>query len=178
MATTVWGLEKNKYPSNTGKAWKDDEVLQLLRSIRNKKSIDEIAEEHQRTTGGIRSRLYILAVDYYFNDEKTIEQIIKITGLDEKTILEQIKKKETAEKFKEIREEIKSQKSAISESTKESSLLNDVHATLRIILAKLESIESDVEQLKKNGSQISVTDEEDLLLFTSGTPVQSNDCLF
>ena len=51
--------------------------------------------------------------------------------------------------------------------------------TLSILFSvKLESIESDVEQLKKNGSQSSVTEEEDLLLFTSHVPAQSAEYLF
>jgi hypothetical protein len=44
-------------PVRMGKAWDDDEILQLLTSIRKKKTIDEISEIHQRTPGGIVSRL-------------------------------------------------------------------------------------------------------------------------
>jgi hypothetical protein len=166
-------------PPRAGQPWLDDEVIKLLTAIRQKKNISEIASLHQRTVTGIQSRLHVLAVDYYFNDQKSIEQIMKITGLDEVTILDKIKKRENAEKFREIKKELKSQKAAATiESTKDSSSLNDLHKTLQIILTKLESIESDVEELKRNSRHSSVADDEDLLLFTSDLPVQNNDYMF
>jgi hypothetical protein len=57
-------------------------------------------------------------------------------------------------------------------------LLNEVCTTLKIILAKLESLESDVEQLKKNGSQSSIVEDKDLLLFTPDVAAQPIECLF
>jgi len=164
-------------PLRKGQPWLDEEVIQLLTAIRQKKSISEIAQNHQRTVSGIQARLHVLAVDYYFNDQKTIEQIMKITGLDQRMIVEQIKKKEAAEKYKEIKNELKSQKSA-TESKNDTVLLNEVCTTLKIILAKLESLESDVEQLKKNGSQSSIVEDEDLLLFTPDVATQPIECLF
>ena len=163
-------------PLRKGQPWLDEEVIQLLTAIRQKKSIAEIAQTHQRTPSGIKSRLHVLAVDYYFNDQKTVEQIMKITGLDKATIVELIKKKEATEEFQEYNG-LNSQQPS-TESNKESMLLTELQATLQIILVKLESIESDVEQLKKNGSQSSVTEEEDLLLFTSHVPAQSAEYLF
>jgi ATP:corrinoid adenosyltransferase len=102
---------------------------------------------------------------------------MKITGLDQRMIVEQIKKKEAAEKYKEIKNELKSQKSA-TESKNDTVLLNEVCTTLKIILAKLESLESDVEQLKKNGSQSSIVEDKDLLLFTPDVATQPIECLF
>ena len=101
---------------------------------------------------------------------------MKITGLDKATIIELIKKKEATEEFQEYNG-LNSQQPS-TESNKEYMLLTELQATLQIILVKLESIESDVEQLKKNGSQSSVTEEEDLLLFTSHLPAQSAEYSF
>jgi hypothetical protein len=40
-------------PSRMGKKWEDNEVQQLLQSIHKKKSIYEIAKEHERSVGAI-----------------------------------------------------------------------------------------------------------------------------
>jgi hypothetical protein len=75
-----------------GKPWTDEEVVQLLASIKKKKSIEDIAAEHQRTVGGINGQRKRLAIDYYFNDDRTIEQIGKFTGLTEEQIKDAISK--------------------------------------------------------------------------------------
>jgi len=77
-----------------GKPWTDEEVVQLLASIKKKKSIEDIATEHQRTVGGINGQRKRLAIDYYFNDDRTIEQIGKFTGLTEEQIKDAISKQE------------------------------------------------------------------------------------
>ncbi len=81
-------------PSRRGKPWSDEECLKLLQAVRNKESIDAIAANHERTRCGIRSRLRHLAAEYYFNENRPIEDIMKLTGLDERTINDAIKKRE------------------------------------------------------------------------------------
>ena len=75
----------NALPVNRGKPWLDNETRKLLQNIKNKKSIDEIAAEHGRTTGGITSRLRQLASDYN-NEGRSIEDIQKFTGLTKEVI--------------------------------------------------------------------------------------------
>jgi hypothetical protein len=72
--------------ANKGRPWSDEEVMGLLKSIRAKKSIATIALEHRRTDGAIRSRLRQIAADYYFNNDMSIEDIKKYTGLSEAAI--------------------------------------------------------------------------------------------
>ena len=84
--------ESEKNIARRGKKWDYDEVLQLLSSIRKKKSIEDIAIEHQRTTGGISAEIRKLAVDYWFNEKKSIEQISKLTGLKKEDIEDVIKR--------------------------------------------------------------------------------------
>lgn len=81
-------------PTRNGKAWRDDEILQLLKGVQKKKTTEELAEEHQRTPGGIRSRLREIAADYYFNENKPLDQIAKFTGLDVDTISDAIAKRQ------------------------------------------------------------------------------------
>ena len=99
--STTNGLNKSNCPSRMGKVWLDEEVLQLLTSIRNKKNTNEIANEHQRTLGGIISKLRGLAAEYYFNDKKSIDEIMKITNLEKDVIIDAIQKREYRDKLNE-----------------------------------------------------------------------------
>jgi len=87
--------ESNK-PARNGVQWKDEEVIKMLMAIRKKKTVKEIADLHERTTGGIQSKLKSLAVEYFYNDEKSISEIEKITGLSGKVIQEAVDKKKPA----------------------------------------------------------------------------------
>jgi hypothetical protein len=80
-------------PARLGKLWSEEEVVQLLQNIRKKKEINEIAKIHQRSEGGIRSRLRELAADYHFNDKRPIEEIQKFTGLTVEVINDAIQRR-------------------------------------------------------------------------------------
>lgn len=80
-----------KYPNRHGMPWDEEEIQQLLIEIVRKMSFEEIAEKHERTLGGIRARLMVIVRNYY-DEGKSIEKIIKYTGLDEKTIEDTIAK--------------------------------------------------------------------------------------
>jgi hypothetical protein len=95
-----------KYPENMGKAWSDEEVIELLLAIRDKKTIEEIAEKHKRTVGGITCKLDQLAWEYH-TEGKTIEQIQKYTGLSKDKVLDAITKQEVRKANKEKKKEKK-----------------------------------------------------------------------
>ena len=97
----MYGLDASKYPSRLGAPWKDEELIQLLTSVKNKESFQEIAKKHERTLGGIRSKLRQLAAEYYTNDDKSIEEIKVITGLDKESIIDAIQKRAWADSQKE-----------------------------------------------------------------------------
>lgn len=97
-------LDASKYPYRLGAPWKDEELIQLLTSVKNKESIQEIAKKHSRTEGGIISRLRVLAAEYYTNDDKSIEEIKVITGLDKDSIIDAIQRRELADRRKENRQ--------------------------------------------------------------------------
>lgn len=96
-----------KYPARMGKKWEDDEDIKLLTSIQENKSIADIAEEHERTIGGINSRRKGLAADYWFNDKMPIEEIMTITGLSKGEIEETIQRRSFANDFKKTKMELK-----------------------------------------------------------------------
>ena len=90
---TMYGLDTSKYPARMGKAWGDEEVIKLLKSIQKKKPINEIATEHERTLGGINSKRRDIAANYWFNDKRPMEEIQKYTGLTKEEIEDTIKRR-------------------------------------------------------------------------------------
>ena len=84
----------DKYPGRMGQPWKPEEVDKLLTSIREKKSLEDIAKDHQRTEGGINAELKKLAVDYSIKHKKPIEEIIVLTSLSALQIRHAINKYE------------------------------------------------------------------------------------
>ena len=96
-------------PINQGKPWLEDEILRLLQAVKRKESIQQIAETHRRTSGGIQSRLSSLAADYYYNDERPIEKIMTFTGLSKDQVLDAIAKRANTMKVKEKKKEQKAQ---------------------------------------------------------------------
>jgi len=88
-----YSLDPSKYPARMGKAWRDDEVLKMLVAVKKGKSVAEMATTHERTEGGIVSKLRALATDYHFNDGKSIEEIVAITGLSPDSIEDAIQRR-------------------------------------------------------------------------------------
>jgi hypothetical protein len=81
-----------KVTSRMGTPWKEEEIIQLLKLIKENKSISEISETHQRTNGSIKSKLRQIAANYYILDKKTIKEIEKCTRLTEEVIQNAIQK--------------------------------------------------------------------------------------
>ena len=104
--STEQELPKSNYPARMGKAWDDHETLNLLKKIRENKTVDTIAKEHERTVGGITSRLRVLAYEFY-EEGKTIDQIKKYTGLSTEQIANDISKREYKKALKEKKQEVK-----------------------------------------------------------------------
>lgn len=94
-------FDESKRPARIGRAWTDEEVVKLLALVRKKKTIEEIASEHERTRAGIKSRLREIAADYWFNNELPIEKIKKFTGLSENEIKYSIQRRTSEQKTKE-----------------------------------------------------------------------------
>lgn len=87
-----------------GEPWNEAEVLKLFMSIQKKKSDKDIAAEHGRTIGGIRSYKRKLAGDYWFHGKKTMEEIQKFTGLSQSEIQDAITRRKMEESSKEEEE--------------------------------------------------------------------------
>jgi hypothetical protein len=131
----MYGLDPSKYPARLGKPWKEDEILKLLNSIKEKKSIETIAAEHERTVGGINSYRKKLAVDYHFNDQRPMEQIERFTGLTREEIEEAIQRHASKPSKKAKNQEVEEQ--AGPTMTEVMAALKDIQGKLNYLLDKV-----------------------------------------
>jgi hypothetical protein len=97
--------DSSKYPANMGKSWKQEEIVKLMLSIQKKRSIEDIAKDHQRTVGGINAYIRKIAADYWFHGDKTMDDIKKYTGLSHAEIQEAINKRKQTEEPETVKED-------------------------------------------------------------------------
>ena len=77
---------------NSGQKWTDKEETILLEELNQNINIDLISQNHKRTVGGIHSRCREIAYKMFINNI-SMEEIINKTKLNEKQIIETIKKR-------------------------------------------------------------------------------------
>lgn len=80
-------------PENFCKRWSPAELAQVLSKSATGVPIKAIAEQHGRTTGGIRSRL-MLAAFAFVSQGKTVSEAARLTGLNASQIIAQIQMSE------------------------------------------------------------------------------------
>jgi len=130
----------SKYPTRMGEKWEDDEVIKLLSFIQKKYTIEDIAIQHERTVGAIRSQLRNLAAEYWFNDKRPIEEICKFTGLTKAQIEDTIKRREHITEINRIKNTKKiSDESVVQPDMKEViARLNDIQSMLAVLIEKVQ----------------------------------------
>jgi len=74
-------VNPEKYPARMGQAWTNEEMIDLLKAIADGQTITDLASHHERTIGGIRSRLCTIAAEFHFKHKLPMEEIVKKTGL-------------------------------------------------------------------------------------------------
>ena len=96
-----------EYPSNIGLTWFEDEETILLEELNKNTDIEIIAQNHNRTIGGINSRRKVIAYKMYLKNI-SIEEIIEKTKLDEECIKQTIYKRKNynSTKITEIKKPI------------------------------------------------------------------------
>ena len=96
-------IKHKEYPRNFCMKWSEEEEQLLLEELNKNIDIQIIAEKHNRTVGGIRSRRNIIAYNMY-NQNIPIEEIILKTKLDKLYLLKLINKKQNkTTKYKSIK---------------------------------------------------------------------------
>ena len=86
-------LRKNEETSRVGKKWTVEEDEELMKELNDKKSYEEIALNHKRTIGGIKSRVICNILYLHFKDKsKTIEELSLEYNIEIDLVLKYINK--------------------------------------------------------------------------------------
>ena len=93
-------IQSQPKPSAKGQKWSDAEELQLLQELETEISISDIADIHDRTYGGITSRMREIAYKM-INQDVPMSEVIQKTKLNEFQINDTIEKKEYSQKKRE-----------------------------------------------------------------------------
>ena len=93
--------DKKENPSNMGKKWTPEEENMLIQRLQENMTIKYIANVHQRTTGSITARRKQIAYNMH-QEQSSIQDIIDITKLTEKQILETIRKMDEEKNTKNV----------------------------------------------------------------------------
>lgn len=141
-----------EFPSSFGKKWTIEEESQLLDEIERNINQDQIAILHNRTFGGISSRLREIAYKMYIQ-HIPIDTIILKTKLTKEEINDSINRRELAKKQKQNKEIIKPQQNNeiehtihIKQSNNEKEIL-EIKNHICLVENKLISIESKLDKL-------------------------------
>jgi hypothetical protein len=151
MYTKLKETNPDKYPSKIGSKWTDEEVIQLLKELKENKSNEEIAKDHSRTLGGITSRIKQIATDYYYNNDMEIDEIMKYTRLSRLEVIEAINKREKYNTYKKEQQEQRV-KEKIQEKKQTPKIINDSEcftekSELKEILILLKEINTNLKIL-------------------------------
>jgi hypothetical protein len=95
MFKDMVSLRNNEETSRVGKKWLQEEDEELMREISDKKTFEEIALNHKRTIGGIKSRVIsnILYLQYK-NKSKTIDELSSEYNIEIDLVIKYINKME------------------------------------------------------------------------------------
>jgi hypothetical protein len=95
MFKEMVSMRNNEETSRVGKKWLQEEDEELMRELSDKKTFEEIALNHKRTIGGIKSRVIsnILYLQYK-NKSKTIEELSSEYNIEIDLVIKYINKLE------------------------------------------------------------------------------------
>ena len=86
-------LHNKEETSRIGAKWSNEEVEELMKELIDKKSYEEIALNHKRTIGGIKSRVICLILYLQYKDKsKTIEELSLEYNIENDLVLKYINK--------------------------------------------------------------------------------------
>ena len=135
---------------NMGCPWETAELLQLLKEVKDKISYEDMAKAHKRTVGGITSRLRQLAYDYY-TEEKSIDEIMVITGLSKDDVVDTVTRREYTENKRAEKRAEKEKKVLLTPPTPVKAAKSEL-SELQEILKTLKSLEARVAEYIKERS--------------------------
>jgi len=128
---------EKEYPSMLGAPWSEEEENQLLKELKEL-DIEEIAEIHNRTKGGINSRRKVIANRMY-SENISIEEIMEKTKLNKKEIDKYVIKSEDIKnitKTNTSKNKINRMKSEIEELNEIIRMKNEINE-LKMLIKKM-----------------------------------------
>jgi hypothetical protein len=124
--------------------WEPDEIIKLLKAIDQKHTLEQIALAHNRSPKNIESQLKNIILEKHDAKTHTVEELIKLTGLTEETIVDAIMRHETRKnrivntRKKESREQKEEPKIDTNDTMKEMlSVLKDIQGMMRYLVSKV-----------------------------------------
>jgi hypothetical protein len=137
MIKEMVSLRNNEETSRVGKKWLQEEDEELMRELSDKKTFEEIALNHKRTIGGIKSRVIsnILYLQYK-NKSKTIEELSSEYNIEIDLVIKYINKLEIRDsqqtKALQYIDKIQDKKS------------NDSNANIELLYDKIKLLETKI----------------------------------
>ena len=128
---------KNPETSRAGLKWESEEDCSLIDKIKSGKSIDEIAKEHQRTEGSIKTRLIIKAINEIDENNKTTEEAAAEFKIEVSDIEEYQKIKFEREQKQQLNATIRRRNNGYRNNNNTVVTLSTIHALLQQISNKL-----------------------------------------
>jgi hypothetical protein len=132
----LYGLNKDLYPAKMGSPWDKEEINNMLTSIQKGKTIEQLSQLHERTQGGIRGKLMQLAAEYYINDNKSIDEIEKLTSLSDEVILDAVQKRQYTDSIKKRKDDAKAKAVPVSNTPD----LADIKKDIKELKVKVDKI--------------------------------------
>lgn len=133
-------LKDQPETSCVGNKWTDEDEYMLIKSISEAKLIDDIAREHKRTSGGIRSRLRLIAVRMIETEGKTIEDVcatLRMTSEDFRSVVRRLHHPNKIDVAKKRREKVAKNTTKLYIEKPETEL--DILKNIREILLRMEA---------------------------------------
>ncbi len=137
-----------KYPSNVGQKWTQDEESLLLNELDQNIDLKIIAENHKRTTGGIKSRCKCIAYKMHLNNIPH-DEILQKTKLDVKTL------EQTIEKRNNFQLGVNKKKSTKIKTEKQTSSSNIDINEMKNDIIELKKTINEMSQILKNTTKFS-----------------------
>ena len=141
-------LRKNEETSRVGKKWTVEEDEELMKELNDKKSYEEIALNHKRTIGGIKSRVICNILYLHYKDKsKTIEELSLEYNIENDLVLKYINKMDNKMEIKDSNESTIVKYIDKKEIKKDSEIKTKVN--IKILYDKIISLENRMLSIEK-----------------------------
>ena len=87
MCIVYTGISMMKQKAILNTQWTQNEITSVLKLLKEKKSIDDIAKRHNKPPFNVKSLLKTLAATMYTRDNMSFDEIYQITGVQKSALI-------------------------------------------------------------------------------------------